>query len=323
MTIIKLKKNNIINVIFILFFTQLVSANDEVILSQGSINVSISDIDGFAYKIPEDKRHGFFESPQRIDSTLYNMLNMKHIVKYGDDNKILDMLKINEAVDYSMLSYADNTHQENSIFLDNKYSKLKSYITLEVSYKYMVNHIKNTINEDELIELAEEEYLINKDNYFKPETRDIDYISILYTEENVLQQKAKAVELLSHYKNKLTIDEISENFKSDHDVEIAKNLNEFKYSEKYLEFSDFIYATNKTGVINEIFDAKNRFIIINLKNINHESYTPFSEVKKAILNKLMKKKSERKFQNLLAQLTKDEVDINQQALISIKTRFSK
>jgi len=318
-----LKKNKIIYLLIILFFTQCVTANDELILSQGLINVSISDIDGFAYKIPEDKRQGFFESPQRIDSTLYNLLNMKHIVQYGDENGILDKSKINEAVDYSMLSFADNTNQQNSIFLNDQYSKLKSYITLEVSYKYMVNHIKKSVNKNELLELAEEEYLINKENYFLPATRDLDYISILYTDENIEQQRTKALKVLSQYKNNLNIDKIAENYKLDNDVEIAKNLNQYKYNEKYLEFSNFIYGINNTGIINDIFDAKNRFIIINLKKINLESYLPFSEAKEEILKNLMKKKSERNFQNLLAQLTQDKVDINQQALISIKTRFSK
>jgi len=50
-----------------------------VVARQGDVEVTLQDIDAFAHKIPEKDRAGFFNSPQRIENTVLNLLLQRQL----------------------------------------------------------------------------------------------------------------------------------------------------------------------------------------------------------------------------------------------------
>jgi peptidyl-prolyl cis-trans isomerase C len=303
--------------------TQNSLSNENWIVSQGEILVTFDDIDGFAQRIPEEKRKGFFESPERIDKTIYNILTMKHVVKYGFDNHLVSYKEIENEVSVDML---EEGKIDTNIFApidSEEYINFKNYLINEESYKLILNSIKNSVDKKDLEELAMEDYLVNKNKYYSQATRNIDYLSIAYDETNKEEIQNVSKNTLSEIiENKISIQEYSNKEKSLNEIKYYLGINDFYYNTKFKQFSDFIFdTTNDVGIINQILDADDRFIIVEITKINQEGIKSFEEVKEEIVERLAKSQAERRVKELVADLTKDKVDINHSNLISIKSRY--
>ena len=291
------------------------------ILTQGSVNVTLDDIDGFAYKILKKDRSGFFSSPGRIEKTLFSILNMKHIIAYGHKKDYIEPekyeLNINNKI-FNLFPYNDdfNITKENKILL------VRAFIKKEESYKQVQDKIFNSIDIKEHEELAEEKYIVNKSFYKKEETRDLDFISIIYNEQNKKEQYYKAKKLLADIEYKI------EKFKSMHaslknsnvDVEIS-TMEKFKFDRRFKIFSEQVFSINNIGIHVDLIDFNNRFIITNLKKINSARQLSFEDVKEKILEEIMVKMAEKKFNSILISLTQDKVVVNEETLGLLRDRY--
>ncbi len=311
-------------VLFIFFICTQVSAYEKPILKQGSVEVTFEDVDGYAYTIPDEKRSGFFHSAQRIGSSLYKILNMKQIVHYGNSKKLIPLTEIQNKVNYILLNSDTNIKNINKsgIYKDEKYESIKHYYTLIESYKYMQNYYKNKIKLSDIEELAHEEYLINKRKYYSPEKRDINYIAVLYNANNKEAKREKAEQLLKDFEDsKLKMRDFSLMYKEDKDLIFTLNLNNYVYNHKFEDFSKYVFSSKNEGLIKPVYDANNRFLIVSIEKIVKSNYLSYEKAKEKIIKKLESKKFERDFNILLKSLTSDEVEINQEAIVSLKTRY--
>ncbi len=301
-----------------------VLAKDKPILEQGDINVTYNDIDGYALTIPQEKRSGFFHSSQRIGDSLYKILNMKHIVHYGKINNLIPDSEIQTKVNLKMMNQELRVKKpDNSdVIVNNDFDKLRKYYILLESYKYMQEYYKNKVKRSDLEELAEEEYLINKGKYFSKEKRNMDYLAVLYNINSKEEKRKKAENLIIEYeKSNMEMSEFAKKYKEDRDLVFTLGLNDFLFNEKFKDFSEYVFSSKKVGLIKPIFDANNRFLIVDIKKINESNYLPFEKAKNKIIERLAKKKLERDFNELLKSITMDEVKINQEAIVSLKTRY--
>lgn len=292
------------------------------ILTQGLVNVTIDDLDGFAYKIPDENRAGFFASPERLEKTLYTILNMKHIIKYGNEENYINredfIIKVSDQI--------KQIFPENNIFditKENKILLVRDFLEKEQSYMQVQKVISDLIDVNDLEELAEEKYLVNKSSYIEEETRNLEFISVLYNKTNKKEQYYKAKEIFEE------LDLSVESFESlklvyknkNVDVEVS-TLDKFKYDKRNKVFSDEMFSIIKTGVYGEIIDFNNRFIITKLNNVNNSRQKTLQEVKSQIMAGLVEIAEERAFNSLLISLTQDKIEVNREVLETLKTRYN-
>ncbi len=312
---------------FVLLFSALlimsfgVLAKDKPIVSQGEISVTFDDVDGYAQKIPSKDRSNFFFSVQRIDKTVYNLLNMKHIVNYGNDEDIIDRKAIDKSVTERIIYEYDQPEKASNILMDKNYLLFKNFLILEESYKYMLRYVRESVKAKELMVLAEEQYFVNKDSYFREESRDISYFSILYNIENKDEIQKRTYKLIKELEANNNIEKFKENHNNEPEITVTMGLEKFKYNVEFKDFSDYVFTPKKTGTIQQPLDAKNRFIVVVIDEITKQYYVPFNDVKDDLIKVLVKDKAERDFRELLLRLTQSPVEINKQALVDLKTRY--
>jgi peptidyl-prolyl cis-trans isomerase C len=291
------------------------------ILTQGNIKVTLDDLDGFAYKIPQDKRDGFFDSPERLEKTLYTILNMKHIISYGKQKKYINPEKFQININNKLAEIFPSQNMPD-VVEEYKILLVRDFLKKQESYIQTQDKIMQLIEADELEELAEEKYIVNKSLYIEEETRDLEIISILYNKTNKEEQYNKAKVILED----IGLD--SEKFKSFQeeynlkfaDIEIS-TLDEFKYDKRSKKFSDNVFSFIKAGVANELIDYNHRFIMVYVKNINSAREKSYQEVKEMIIADLKNKAENRKFNNILISLTQDKIEVNKEILLTLRNRY--
>ena len=127
------------------------SDEQSVLASQGGAKVTLADVDAFAVHIPDADRAHFFDSPQRIQSVITSMLLQKQLAAQARSaglNGDPDVLKASDTAKDAALAKAE------------------------------MDRFKAAIKIPDLSELAEEEYIANKERYAIPEFLSVKHIAI-------------------------------------------------------------------------------------------------------------------------------------------------
>jgi len=313
----------IILMIYLLFSTQLLATT--TLVSQGGTSVTTDDLDGFAYKIPKDKQAGFFNSVKRVDKTLLTLLKMKHIVNYAKLNNLLDLKAVKQNVQNELLNTAMQDDADSSSMVKLlEYKKYVDYLELTEAYKQFKQVITNSVKPEEVEELAHEKYITNKPVYVTKETRDLQVISVVYNDENKQEQYTKAEKILTSILTSNTgfKDYAMRNLADQADVELNLVMNGFHNNPKYKELAESVYNQSNTGIIKDLVDFNSRFSIVNIIKIDPSKQLSFDEVKKYIIEGLVKQKGNQKFSELLLELTQDPINIDKEIFDFIKQKYS-
>ena len=246
---------------------------------------------------------------------------MKHIVNYGLQENLLSNDMIKDKVNAKMLDYSSKNFDTLTPIKNNEYNLYKKFVELEEYYKIMLLYVRSNVNTDKLEVLAKEDYRINKSNYYQPEKRDFDYINIKYHDDKP-NKKIKALKIHKELLNSnISIKQAQNKYPNSDNIEYILDIKDFAYDAKYKDFSKFVFEPTTIGVIKNILDAHDRFIIAEITQIKKEHYQSYDEVKDSILNKLKENKSTREFNKLLGELTMDPVEINKSNVVALKTRY--
>lgn len=292
----------------------------DTLLKQGKIRLTLSDIDGYAYTIPEDKRAGFFNSPDRIDKTIKSIHNMNILVNYGEQNNLIDQEIIDKIVDEYIFTSKDSIQLMN--LTDYEFSKLIKFLKLQASFKFFKDKFLKEAKKKDLSQLAQEYYKLNKQKYYHEKLFELDYINVFYNNENKKDQLHLITSILeSLMSKKATISDYNKKYLNSKNVEIVQGIKDFEYDEKYQLFSDFVKEINKTGLIEKYLDAGNRYIIVNINKIKKSGHKAFIDVKDQILSQLQKEQFKRDYEDLILSLTKDPIEVNEESIISLRTRY--
>lgn len=312
---------NKVFLIIVFNITSVLTANSNELISQGSVKLTLNDFDGFAWTLPKDKRRGFFDSPVRIDNALNSLINMKHLVKYGKSNGIINEKTIDKLLTEYLFQNNENIEKLN--LSDYKFLEMKKYLKLKYSYEYIKDQLSKLITEDDVINLAKEQYILTQENYFHEDKVDVQYISVGYNTENKQKQFSQIKILLQEVKEQKTFDDLEFKYKDIENIRFIKGIKDYTYDEKYKLFSEFIFNSQKQGFIYEVLDTKSTFIIVEVLKFTNSGYKDFHEVKDIIVQNLLKEKIQRDFKVLMNSLKSDPLIINENHIISIRDRYVK
>lgn len=314
------KMKNAILIITLLYISNVFALNYNDLIVQGKGSVTFDIVDGFMFTIPSEKRAGFFIDPQHIDSTLKTLLTMSHIVNYGIREKIIDKVDTNKLVEKYLSS--NNLNISYLGLSDLDYVKLKAYLILKQSFMSMHEEIEESIEIMDFSVLAKERYDLNLESYYHDDIINLEYINIRYTEKNKKERKVLAKEIQNKLRiNHLDFEAVMLEYKEDKKIEYIGNINEYSYDKSFKEFSDYVFKPTEIGLIEEILDAKTRFIVSSISKIIKKGYKDFIEVKPDIMHKIKKEKAKRDYENLIYNLTKNEIEVNEESIISLRSRY--
>lgn len=306
-----------------LLFMSTIVMSDDLLIRQGSVVVNLNDVDGFAYKIPSDVRPGFFDSPKRIENTVTNILTMKLINNYVDENNLIQENEIVDRVNnkISKLVIFDPT-ADNKLQQEIEYKLIKEYLYIEEKFTLFKEYFKGTVAKEGLIDLAHETYEVNKDIYYRKEARDLDYIAFKYTETNKNDVLLNAQSMLKDLLNgKIKYNDLLNQEINNPNVTVYKGLNNYQQNEKQNDFSDNVFSVDSIGLIAKLIDIESKFILVNVNRIKKAGNLKFEEVKGSILEKLTQDKIKREYELLIYNLTQIKVEINEENILSLRERY--
>lgn len=283
-------------------------AGDEVVVSQGSATITFADVDAFAERIPEAKRPGFFDSPQRIETMLTGLLLQRQL---ADEARKLGIDK------------------------DPALAKDGKAPTDEALSAARIERFKADLVLPDFGKLAQEEYIAHKDAYAIP--ADITVQNVLVTIKDRGDGKtpmdrtgqiaaAKAIadkvaaEAAAHPDQ---FDALIDTYSDDPDkaagrgrVEDAGNAT--KYAK---EFATASRALQNAGDISPVTRTTYGFHVIKLLDRKPAQQRSFAEVKDEIIKRLRNEYVEKQVRLHTDTLRNLPMDANEQAVASLRTRY--
>lgn len=300
-----------------------VFAINDVLIKQGHTELTLQDIDGFAFKMPNDIRSGFFGKPDRVEKTLGTLLNMKHVYEYSQKNNIIDSDTLNQKVDEVVqVLFAYDASKNNIMEKEKTYKAIRKFLVLEENYKLFQNSLLQKISDDDVIEYAKEYYKLHRNDFQIPETRKIQYLSLVYDDSNKIEKSKQIAEIKSFISSQGL--DFGDNILKNkfNDVKVSGILKYFAYSKKQKVFSDFVYNQNSIGFIDDILVMSNQLLLVKILDISPMRIAKFNEVKDELLTKFKNEKFQRDLKEVLINLTKDPIVINDKNMKELAKRYN-
>ncbi|MCF6318855.1 MAG: hypothetical protein L3J83_06210 [Proteobacteria bacterium] len=297
------------------------------IVKQGSITLDFEDVDGYAYTIPAKDRGGVFDSLERLDTILKNLINIEHLANYAVVNlsQQLNYQNIKGKANLLALRDIDALRINNPYLLhDLEKSLIESYYQKKLLVVALEKYYKDKIKNEDIIEIAKEDYFVNRHKYAKNKSYNITYLVINFDQVNKLEKKLLANDLLRKIKQEeVSIDELAGSYDyKKHNIDYVKSINEFTYDDNNFVFSNIVFGQTEVGLINEIIQADyKRFIIVKINKINPKQLQSFKDIKEKLLEKHRKIKSKNDYKTLLLSITQDSFEVKDENIKALRTRY--
>ncbi len=237
------------------------AAADHVV-GQGSAAIDFTDIDGRIARIPADKRAGFMNDPDRIETTLRSLLLIRQLA--------------NEARDLGM----------------DKDPVVQADIELardEILAKRRVAKVVADLEVPNLEAVARERYQTSPALYTTPETLSVRHVLILRDNHGEAGAKALADKLYAEVKANPKLDfaafakQHSEELKS---AEQGGLIPRMSRGDTVADFEDAAFALKNPGDISDVVRTRFGYHIIQLVSRTPGARVPYESVKDEILARL-------------------------------------
>jgi peptidyl-prolyl cis-trans isomerase C len=276
------------------------SDTDTVVASQGGVSVTLGNVDSFAAHIPEKNRAEFFNSPQRIQTLITNLLVDKQLAaearKLGIDR--------DPAVAKELAKASD---------------------PVAVLARARMEKLRKSIEVPDMSELALEQYIGHKEDYIEHGRIDV---------RDVLVSTAKRSEDEAHTLA-TTIAEQAEADPAAFPALVTKYSDQADKAESgglvtHLEsggHDPMLVAAagklSKPGEVSRVVRAENGFHVLQLVARAPDRQQSFDEVRQSIVDKLEKDYVAKTLSLHRARLRSQKLDADPALVASLRTRYAR
>lgn len=310
------------NMKLVVLFMLLLGQGD-VLIEQHGAQVPVGDVDSYIHDLPEGVRKSISYDKFQLEKDILGMLNMNIIYQYLQDSGL-----INDPYFQNVAQQISETDKDIDPSFVNKMSLDMSdfeatyhhYLTKKALYSALKNYIMQDIDRQQAEKLAYDRYRTAKNDYVKPEQRDIAMIQLSqekYSQEDVLSM---VKELMADD----SIDSFSEKAKKlseDHTVNMnAGQLGLFKQSGFRYPFADEVFQSGN-GLVPAVFEKDDNWFIVRVNKIIPAQRIPFDEVKQNMVDKIVEQSMRRRFQSIINEYAQYEVEVNKELVDDIFSRY--
>jgi peptidyl-prolyl cis-trans isomerase C len=267
-----------------------------VVASQGGANVTLADIDTFAERIPAERRAPFFDSPQRIETLISNLLVHKQLAA----------LARSEGLDKDPAINAPGglTPDERLAMAETK-------------------RFKEALVVPDLDELTREEYVAQPDKYSVPAALDVEQVLISTNSRSEAEAKALADKVEAEArKDPAQFEALVEKYSDDAGKSANHGLVRHAGNVPSQAFADAAKALAKPGDISPVINTEFGFHVLKLVAKAPAQRKTFDEVRPQILETLKKDYVERAVKNYTDTLRNKPIDANAELVASLRTRYT-
>lgn len=271
---------------------------DTIVATQGGASVTLAEIDEFAQAIPEEKRYGFFNNPQRIQSLLMNLLLQKQLA---------------------------NAAREHGLDKNPEFAAPLGKPTDAALAAAEVKRFRESLPVPDLAQLAKEEYQAHREDYNTAEQRDVLHLHVSTRSRTVEEAKARAEELHARaLKSPDAFDALVMEASDSGTKEQDKGL--VHIGDGLIRSSTLVVearALGKVGEISPVIADDNGFHVLKLVALEASRPQSFEEVRERIMAKVKARYEQDAVSRRTDTLRNLPIDANPELVASLRTRYAK
>ena len=269
---------------------------DPEIMSQGGASVTLSDVDAFLERMPENRRGGFLASPTRVEQMLISILRNKQLAKQAVDMKLDQQPALKQLI------------------------KQK---TEEMLAEARVAEFQKALVVPSMEAAAKEEYAAHKADYVIPAQIEVQHVLISNKTRSDADAKALAEKVQAEAKlNPGGFDDLVQKYSDDSTKgaqqgyvpnAIAPNV--------AVEFGNAARALKNANDISPVTKTSFGYHILRLIKIHPERQVPFAEAKDKIVAKLQENFRDEQKKIWLSKLDSEKMNINPEMTEILRKRY--
>jgi len=300
----------------------LLNQND-ILIQQHEAKVNIYDVDSYIHDQPDFVRKQLSFDSQQLEKDILGMLNMNIIYDYIQQHNLIDQEPfkgIVEANSNQVLLVDKSVYEKLGIDAVKFTENYRLYLLKKQLYTSLQNYLESKIDDNKVLQLAKDRYLITQSEFQIPEKRDLGMIQLSnndYSQDDVVKIITDLVNNDSPETFKNTAKELS----TDRTVKYNDGqLGQFHKAGFRYPFADKVFSA-KTGVVPSVFQNDNNWYILRVNEIIPAKPADFEAHKKNLVDKIKTEIMERQFQNIINQYAQHEVQVNRQLVDDIFSRY--
>jgi peptidyl-prolyl cis-trans isomerase C len=267
-----------------------------MIARQGGAMVSLQDIDAYAQKIPEKDRAGFFDSPQRIQGVIMNMLLQRQLAAEARAAKLEQnpdvQIQIQQAVDDALARVA-------------------------------VQHFREGLKLPDFTQLAQEYFATHKDEFLVHGAIAVKHVLVSTKERSDADAMARIGEVEATAKaHPEQFDALVEKYSDDPSKTDNHGLIQDGGSANMAApFAQAANALKKVGEVSPITKTEYGYHVLILVGRKPDNQMTYAEVSDRLIKRLRNDFVERQTTDHTNQLRNNVLDANPDLVASLRTRF--
>jgi len=295
----------------------------EVLIEQHGAQVPVGDVDSYIHDLPAHVRKSISYDKHQLEKDILGMLNMNIVYQYLKENALIDdpyFKKTIEALDEDSLDIDSGFIDKLNLDTESFEESYRHYLTKKALYNALKDYILNDIDEKKAEKLAYDRYKIDQAQYVKPEQRDLGMIQL--SQDNYSQGEVLDLvkELLRHDDVSYFSDKANE-LSDDSTVNMnAGQLGLFKQAGFRYPFADQVFESD-LGLVPAVFEKEGNWYIVRVNKIVPAEPIPFEMLKEDMVNEVMTKSMQRRFQSIISEYAQYEVVVNKDIVDDIFSRY--
>ncbi|HEY6940287.1 peptidylprolyl isomerase [Dokdonella sp.] len=269
---------------------------DAVIASQGGAKVTFGDVDAFAERMPEADRSHFFDSPQRIQSLIMNLLLQRQLAAEA---------------------------REHGLDKDPDVLAAKGGVTDAVLAKAETARLRRELVIPDFSELAQEEFIAHPEKYATGGVFDVKQILVSTGIRSDDEAKALAEKAAAEVKaDPAAFDALVEKYSDDpgksRDHGLVHNADSKAYDETFHEAA---LALQKPGDLSPLIKTPFGYHLLQLVERKPAQPQPFEKVRDDVIATLKSEFIEKSVRTHLDVLRNNPLDADAGRVASLRTRY--